>query len=253
MRQSDFREEIGGPQRWQYTRIDLVRLDVRMCNCLDLQRIGHDHAGHIRKLMHDDHCVAGRLNDDLVLFAQATAEAFQPRAGHSHSSRRTQPAILPEHHLGKRSVNVHADHTSHPLLLSFALAGAVGNTTTTDPRSQRNRVGRRCGQLLTRALGSSYTSPSHSACSRCPSSRMVAPYAGTKLIPAERVSTAIFIPVTNSLERLQKEVNRRTDVVGIFPNEAAIIRLIGTVLLQRNDEWQLQRPAFGKRAVVKLL
>jgi len=82
---------------------------------------------------------------------------------------------------------------------------------------------------------------------------MVAPYAGTKLIPAERVSTAIFIPVTNSLERLKKEVNRRADVVGIFPNEAAIIRLIGTVLLQRNDEWQLQRPAFGKRAVVKLL
>jgi transposase-like protein len=82
---------------------------------------------------------------------------------------------------------------------------------------------------------------------------MVGPYAGTKLIPAERVSTAIFIPVTNSLERLKKEVNRRADVVGIFPNEAAIIRLIGTVLLQRNDEWQPQRAAFGKRAVVKLL
>jgi transposase-like protein len=82
---------------------------------------------------------------------------------------------------------------------------------------------------------------------------MRAPYAGTKLIPAERVSTAIFIPVTNSLERLKKEVNHRADVVGIFPNEAAIIRLIGTVLLQRNDEWQLQRPAFGKRDVVKLL
>ncbi len=49
---------------------------------------------------------------------------------------------------------------------------------------------------------------------------MVAPYAGTKLIPAERVSTAIFIPVTNSLERLKKEVNRRADVVGIFPKPA---------------------------------
>jgi transposase-like protein len=57
----------------------------------------------------------------------------------------------------------------------------------------------------------------------------------------------------HSLERLKKEVNRRADVVGIFPNEAAIIRLIGTVLLQRNDEWQPQRAAFGKRAVVKLL
>jgi putative transposase len=57
---------------------------------------------------------------------------------------------------------------------------------------------------------------------------------------------------TNPLERLNKEVKRRADVVGIFPGEAAIVRLIGAVLLEANDEWQLQHRYMQLEAMAEL-
>ena len=58
---------------------------------------------------------------------------------------------------------------------------------------------------------------------------------------------------TNPLERLNGEIKRRSEVVGIFPNEAAVVRLIGALLLEQNDEWAVQRARYMTLETIALL
>jgi transposase-like protein len=91
-----------------------------------------------------------------------------------------------------------------------------------------------------------------------PLSRTVAPYSSAHrqhrpADPWAQAASPPFTPVTNPLERVNREVGRRTDVVGIFPNDAALLRLAGMPLIEQNDEWLVARRYLSQESLALVL
>jgi hypothetical protein len=121
----------------------------------------------------------------------------------------------------------------HPVLPSPKLTSdreRVGEATPTDPRAQRNRAGRRCGQVLTRAL----SPPNKNGRSLCytpgapvPDGRtsqpLTYPKRGQRRNPA---TPGILIPATNAIESLNARLRKVTRNSGQFPSEQAALKVL---------------------------
>jgi putative transposase len=120
------------------------------------------------------------------------------------------------------------------------VSGAIrGIFTAASAAEARDRLGQVVGQLHPRA-------PKVARLLEDAEADLLAFYS----FPAEHWSK---LRSTNPLERVNREIGRRTDVVGIFPNDAALLRLAGMLLLEQNDEWLVGRRYLSETSMTLVL
>lgn len=160
----DFRQEAAGVELREHRRVDLVRLDLGVRDDPHLLGIGNDHPLYVRADHFGDRCrITGRLDDHLVVLAELLGERLQQRPPHIDAAEACQFPRFEDCHLGKCPVDVHTHdaHARSPFLARRKREPA-GNTTPTDPRSQRireSRQGRPCNEPELAAHGLSAACP----------------------------------------------------------------------------------------------
>jgi hypothetical protein len=141
-------------------------------------------------------------------------------------------------------MDIHSNYASHLRLMSDRMMGAAGRHDTygfalsAQPGESQRRPATNTSSRLIEWIG--LPAPS---CSRCPCPGW-SHHTPRSKEPQPNIGTENLIPVINPIERINGEIKRRTDVVGIFPNDDAVVRLVGALLLEQNDEWAVQRARY---------
>jgi len=242
---------VGGQQLREDLRVDLVGLDLRLGDRPGLLRVAHHNAGDMAlQQPHDRVRIASRLQRDLVGRRETAGEQPQRLRCRVDPSGLADQPVLPDRDLREIAMHIQSDapsaHCAHLVSRGRWVKQKAGKTTPTDPRSKRIRASRRGGHLLTRPRRPSNKNglPVH-VCSWMPPSRTVAPYSPPRTflqrpgaVPRHGRHPPPFIPDTNTIEALNRQIRKIIKTRGSFPNEDSARKLLYLAITRAQTKWR---------------